>query len=156
MRHAPVSVSMVLALLAACGDDRGTPPIDGAARDGAVVDAPAIDAPAIDARVIDATSIDAAPSTVVEVPCAGATIASEVSAPGFAFTISRSSITVNSVVRFTMPGFHSAVSGATPGVADGTFRVGFNQVKCLRFTAAGSFPFWCDPHQFTGALTVTP
>lgn len=142
---------MILGALVACGDDGGTLAIDAAPGDGAVVDAAAIDA-----RVIDALTIDAAPSTVVEVPCAGATIASEVSAPGFAFTISQSTVAVNSVVRFTMPGFHSAVSGATAGVDDGKFRVGFNQVKCLRFTRTGPFPFWCDPHQFTGSITVTP
>ena len=132
-----------LSLLVACGDDGGsTLPIDAPV----AIDAPGtIDAPA---------TIDAAPSTVVEVPCTGATIASEVSAPGFSFTITDASIAVDAIVRFTMPSVHSAVSGSPAGTADGQFAVGFSETKCLRFTAAGTFPFWCNPHQFTGTITV--
>ncbi|MBK7078643.1 MAG: hypothetical protein IPH44_40890 [Myxococcales bacterium] len=137
-------------LLVACGDDGGsTPPIDAPVS----IDAPgAVDAPAtIDAPV----AIDApAATTVVEVPCAGATIASEVSAPGFQFTITDSTIAVDAIVRFTMPLSHSAVSGSPAGTNDGKFTVSFNETKCLRFTAAGTFPFWCNPHQFTGSITV--
>ncbi len=130
------SVLSLVVLAAACGSDDAQT---------------SVDAP----RAIDA-AVDAPVSSVVEVPCAGATIASEVSAPGFSFTISQASIARNAVVRFTMPAVHSVVSGNTPGVDDGQFAVDFNAVKCLRFTAAGNFGFWCNPHQFTGALTVTP
>jgi plastocyanin len=137
-------------LLAACGDDGGSTPIDAALADGFLIDAPV----AIDGAGPDAPSPDAAPSTVVEVPCAGATIASEVTAPGFSFTITDSTIAVDAIVRFTMPLSHSAVSGSPAGTADGQFMVGFNETKCLRFTAAGTFPFWCNPHQFTGSITV--
>jgi plastocyanin len=91
---------------------------------------------------------------VTEVACAGATIASEVSAPGFAFTITVPTIAVDAVVRFTMPATHSAVSGSPAGTDDGKFSVGFSTTKCFRFTAAGSYPFWCNPHQFTGTITV--
>ena len=138
MRRIFASLLASSCALVACGDDGGsTPPIDAPA----TVDAPAtIDAPAV--------------TTVVEVPCAGATIASEVTAPGFAFTITDSTIAVDAIVRFTMPGSHSAVSGSPAGTADGKFTVSFNETKCLRFTAAGTYPFWCNPHQFTGSLTV--
>ena len=147
---------------AGCSDDGVTTPID-AALDAAVVDAHIVDAATIDAAAIDAgldaRPIDAAPATVVVVPCAGANIASDVSAPGFAYIITDSTIAVNAIARFTMPGIHNAISGTVNGgvpTADGQFRVEFNQVKCLRFTTAGSFPFYCVPHQFTGALTVGP
>ena len=158
-----------LIALFACGDDHTHTPaidapavvdaavtIDAAAADAPSADAATVDAPtATDARIVDApVAIDAA-AAVVEVPCP-ASVASEVTAPGFAFTITDSTVAVGAVVRFTMPASHSAVSGATPGVADGLFTVGFNQTKCLRFTVAGTYPFWCNPHQFTGSITVGP
>lgn len=128
-------------LVVACGDDGGsTPPIDAPA---------AIDAPATDAPTTDAPA-----ATVVEVACAGATIASEVTAPGFSFTITDPTIAVDAIVRFSMPGSHSAVSGSPAGTSDGQFTVSFNETKCFRFTAAGTYPFWCNPHQFTGTITV--
>jgi plastocyanin len=129
-------------LVVACGDDGGSSP---------PIDAPA----AIDAPVTIDAAIDAPAATgVTEVACAGATIASEVSAPGFAFTITVPTIAVDAVVRFTMPATHSAVSGSPAGTDDGKFSVGFSTTKCFRFTAAGSYPFWCNPHQFTGTITV--
>jgi plastocyanin len=143
MKQSSLASILALALLglAACDDDGGTP-----------IDAPLIDGVSIDTPGIDAPTIDSRPSTVMVVTCP-ATVASEVSAPGFAFTITDATINVGDVVRFTMPGFHSAVSGP-PGQPDGIFRVDFNQTACLQFTAAGSFPFYCDPHQFTATITV--
>lgn len=138
----------VMGLAAACGDD-----------DGTVVDAPAIDAPSIDGitadAAIDAVAIDGAPSTVqvVACPASAGEIASEVSAPGFAFTVTEPLITTGDIVRFTMPGSHSVISGP-PGTPDGKFTVGFNAVVCLRFTTPGDYPFYCNPHQFTASLGV--
>lgn len=143
-----LSIALISVVAACGGDDDTTPPIDApVGLDGSPGDAPVSP---------DAASVDAAPSVVQEVACAGATIASEVSAPGFSFTITQASVPVNSVVRFTMPGSHSAVSGETAGVDDGQFTVSFNETKCLRFTAAGTYGFWCNPHGFTGSITVTP
>ncbi len=150
---------LITTLLAGCGDDGSGPtPIDAAVIDAAAIDAAAIDARPIDAG-LDARMIDAAPATVVVVPCAGAAIASDVTAPGFAYTITDNTVAVNAIVRFTMPGIHNAISGTVSGgmgTADGQFRVDFSQTKCLRFTAAGTFPFYCGPHLFTGSLTVGP
>jgi plastocyanin len=36
----------------------------------------------------------------------------------------------------------------------GLFRVDFGATACLKFTAAGSFPFKCEPHQFVGTVVV--
>lgn len=150
---------MTTALLGlfACGDDGGTvidAPLDAVAGDGGV-DAPAV----VDARVVDARVVDAAPSTVMVVTCpAQGGIASEVTAPNFAFTITDATITTGDIVRFTMPGSHNAASGTVTGgvpAPDGKFIVGFGATVCLQFTAPGTFPFYCEPHQFTGTLTVS-
>jgi plastocyanin len=174
-----LACASLFAIAAGCGDDGGGTPIDAAVVDvgppdsfadappdgpadasppDSFADAPppdgSADAPGLDAPGLDAPGLDAASSSVVVVPCAGAAIASEVTAPGFSFTITDSTIAVDAVVRFTMPGSHSVVSGSPAGTADGQFTVGFNATKCLRFTAAGTYPFWCNPHQFTGSITV--
>lgn len=135
-----------------CSDDDATV-IDAALIDAALVDTPLMDCclPSPDAAV-DAP----APSTVVEVPCAGANPVVTITAPGFAFTPMTANISVGQVVQFQMPATHSAVSGAPAGTSDGQFTVGFDQQKCLRFTAAGVFPYWCNPHQFTATITVLP
>ncbi|MBK9034554.1 MAG: hypothetical protein IPL61_25355 [Myxococcales bacterium] len=148
--------ALILSSIVACGSDDTTTPIDAPSGgpDAADGDAMARDA----SEGFDGPGPDAAASSVVEVPCAGATIASEVTAPGpgFNFVITQATIASGAVVRFMMPGVHSAVSGNTPGVADGLFSVGFSETKCFQFTAAGTFGFWCNPHQFTGSITVTP
>jgi len=121
-------------VLAACGDDGGTSPADGPSQQ------------------------DSAASSVAEVDCASVTPDATVvvsSATGTAaYDPMTTNISVNGVVKFTMPGSHSAVSGSPPGTADGKFRVNFNETKCLRFTEAGTYPFWCDPHHFMGSIVV--
>lgn len=146
--------ALILSSIVACGGDDTSPSIDAPSGgpDAADGDAMARDA----SEAFDGPGPDAAASSVVEVPCAGAMIASEVTAPGFSFTITQATIARGAVVRFMMPGVHSVVSGNTAGVDDGLFSVAFNQTKCLQFTAAGTFGFWCNPHQFTGSITVTP
>src|SRR5262245_28763655 len=128
-----VTLVLVAALgLAACGDDGGTtPPADGPS--------PQDSPPA---------------SSVTEVDCASVTPAAEVKTSGFAYDPGTTNISVNGVVQFMMPGSHSAVSGPPAGTADGKFRVNFNDTKCLRFTEAGTYPFWCDPHHFVGMVIV--
>lgn len=150
-------VAMILGVgLVGCDGDDGQP-IDAAPPDCNCVDTPIVDAldapPTVDA--LDAPlPIDAPPAQVQIVSCIGAQIAADVSAPGFAFTITPdNTIGVGQVARFTMPGTHSAVSGP-PGQPDGLFTVGFNQTVCIRFNSAGTIPFYCNPHQFTGSLVV--
>lgn len=151
-------VSALSTLLAAtgCSDDAATvidaPLVDAALTDTSVSDTSVSDGPIVP----DALPVDATPSTVVEVPCVGANPVVTITAPGFAFMPMAATIGVGQVVQFQMPGTHSAVSGTPAGVSDGQFSVGFNQQKCLRFTAAGVFPYWCNPHQFTATITVAP
>lgn len=142
-------LSLFTAVAACGGDDTSTPPIDAAGNpDGASIDSPTV--------TPDAASPDAAPSVVQEVACAGASIASTVTTLGSSYSITQASVPLNSVVQFTMPGSHNAVSGETAGTADGQFLVNFGETKCLRFTAAATYGFFCGPHQFTGSITVTP
>ena len=151
MKHClPLAFSL---LLVACGDnddgDDNTPPIDSAT-DSPTSDGPDIDAP-IDGPAIDAP-IDA-PSSVQVIPnCTGIPVGQEdhviTVSMGSAFSPQNSTIQVNDVVRFEPGGFHDIDS-------PGNFDTPPNQVSCLRFTAAGTFPIQCSIHQFTGSITVT-
>lgn len=150
-------VTALSTLIAATGCSDDAVVIDAALIDAALVDAALNDCclPTTDAPV-DAPVDAPAPSTVVEVPCTGANPVVTITAPGFAFTPMTANISVGQIVQFQMPATHSAVSGTPAGTSDGQFTVGFNQQKCLRFTAAGVFPYWCNPHQFTATITVLP
>lgn len=142
---------------AACADDEFQPPpsIDAAAVDAAInADAPDLDAPAIDA--IDATPVDAptdAASSVVTVQCPGNPDL-EISAATGAYVPMTATIAVNAIVRFT-PGSsgHDMVSGTAPN-GNGLFDTVAGDTTCLRFTAAGTFPFFCQIHGFSGTITV--
>ena len=100
---------------------------------------------------------DAKPSSVKVLATCPATPDSTVTvnAGGTAFVVSNATIPVNGVVHFSLgpTAFHDAASG-TGGVADGTFKVGFGGDECLQFTAAGTFPFFCEAHLFAATITV--
>ena len=59
----------------------------------------------------------------------------------------------NAVVKFTMAGTHD-VAPNTIGTSDPGLVVGFGQTKCLKFTEAGTFGFFCSAHSFAGTITV--
>lgn len=157
-----VVASMLFA--AACADDEVTPPaIDAATIDSAGCgdcDAPN-DASETDAAT-DATPIDArvdAMSTVAVVQCPGnpaLVVGINGAEDGYTFVPTTPTISVNDIVKFDPAGtFHNMVSGSG-GNEDGLFSTPTSQVTCLRFTAAGTFPFFCNIHFFTGTITVTP
>jgi len=93
-------------------------------------------------------AVDAPTSSVQRVDCATSTPTVTVTAPGFAFSPAASTITAGQVVQFMMPATHNAVSDS------GLFRVEFNTSACFKFTSAGTFGFHCEPHLFTGSITV--
>ncbi|HUQ02432.1 MAG TPA: hypothetical protein VM261_08045 [Kofleriaceae bacterium] len=144
--------------VAACADDEFRPPpsVD-AATDAASIDAPPdLDATTIDA--IDATPVDAridAMSTVNVVQCPGnPDLTIGINSGGTAFMPNTGTISVNGVVRFDPNGTsHNMVSGTLPN-GDGQFGTPTGQVTCLRFTVAGTYPYFCSLHSFTGTLTV--
>jgi hypothetical protein len=120
----PLPALILIAAVAACGGN-GDP--------GGGIDAP--------------PQPDGPPSSVVEVACAGATIAETVVTAGNSYSPDAVTIDVGDVVRFN--------PGATHDVNGGShFRVGIAGDACFRFDEAGVFPFFCTPHQFTGMVTV--
>ena len=134
-------LSVVLVLLVGCGDDSG----GGTRHDAAVVS---------DARV-DATVVDAAPDAqqfVNTVTCP-ATPNAEIGVTSGAFVQPQTTITQNQIIRFTMDQFHTAKPALT-GTTDPGISVNQSQVKCLQFTATGTFNFRCSIHGFTGSVIV--
>ncbi|MFT3693654.1 MAG: plastocyanin/azurin family copper-binding protein [Kofleriaceae bacterium] len=61
------------------------------------------------------------------------------------------SVHVGDMVEFQMPANHNVRpgTGVDPGLT-----VDFGQDVCLKFTTAGTYNFYCQPHGFTGTLTV--
>jgi len=128
------SLACALVLLAACSDDGGT----------TLPDAPAnIDAPGNTA-------------TVMEVSCTGITPAAMVvtTDASFSFMPMATTITVGQVVRFTTSTSHNVAPNPSAPKTDPGLAVGFNKTACLKFTAAGTFGFFCQPHGFVGTITV--
>jgi plastocyanin len=96
-----------------------------------------------------------ASSTVQALSCSGITPAATVTVTGttsFMFSPMTVSIHPNDVVRFMTSSFHPVQSG-TPSAPDGKFGPTSGD-NCFKFTAAGTFPFFCNVHLFTGTVTV--
>ncbi len=129
MTYRSIAISF---LLAACGDDGGTGPIDSSV-----------------------TVDTAASATVMEVSCTGITATASVVTTDqqSSYTPMATTITAGQVVKFTTSFTHdvkpNSLSHSDPGLV-----VGFNKVACLKFTAAGTFNFLCSNHGFVGAITV--
>lgn len=111
--------------LAACGGDDG----------GGVIDAP--------------SGIDGPPLMASEVSCAGVN-APVIMTTGFAYNPASTTVTLDTVVKFTMPIDHNAISN------DGLFTADFSSDTCVRFESVGTFRFHCGPHAFIGTVVVTP
>ena len=91
---------------------------------------------------------------VVEVTCpATADGAVTVNASGDAYVPKTQTVPLNAVVKFTMTGGHDATPN-TLTTTDPGLKVGLGQTKCLKFTATGTFGFFCSPHGFNGTVTV--
>ena len=97
---------------------------------------------------------DAAAATVTTVTCPATPAATITAMDGTnAFMPTGVSISVGQVVKFTMPGTHNVVPNPLKPT-DAGLQVNFNETKCLMFTKAGSFGFYCMPHGFPGTVTV--
>src|SRR5512142_3169695 len=69
------------------------------------------------------------------------------------YTPATQTVPVNAVVKFVMPSAHN-VAPNTLTTTDPGLSVGFGETKCLKFTQAGTFGFFCTAHSFTGTITV--
>jgi plastocyanin len=97
----------------------------------------------------DGATIDATANTdVVEVDCAGATIAATITTMGFAYLPATQTVSVGDIVEF------APLTGHDVNDANGAFHVGFGGDACFRFDAADTYTFHCSAHDFTGTLTV--
>jgi len=118
-------ISLALVFAAACGGGGSTP---------------SIDAPASGNKV---TTVDCATNAPT------ATVATQ----NFTFTPATTTIAVGQVVKFQLESVHDVVPDPTTAT-DAGLTVGFGATACLKFTAAGTFGFKCDPHGFKGSITV--
>ena len=127
-----IRFAAVALLLAACGGDDGG---------GGTADAP---------------GMGDAPSTnkVVTVTCPGTPDAMVgISTGGTAYNPMMTTVPVNAVVKFVMTATHDAKPN-TLTTTDPGLTVGFGETKCLKFTATGTFGFFCTAHSFAGTITV--
>lgn len=122
-----LSLALSLCLAAACGGGSSSSP----------------DAPV--------SGIDSAPAEVEVVACTGVTPAATVTVVNFQFSPSATTINVGDVVHLMPTASHPTASGSG-GTPDGKFNVSSD--ACLKFTKAGTYPFYCIPHGFTGTITV--
>lgn len=123
-------LGLTLMLLAACGgDDGGTPATPDAAGSGSSNKVVAVTCPsAVDGMVT-------------------------VNAGGTAFSPMTQTVPANAVVKFVMTATHNAAPN-TQTTTDPGLNVGFGETKCLKFTTAGTFGFFCSAHGFSGTITV--
>ncbi|HUQ03013.1 MAG TPA: hypothetical protein VM261_10980 [Kofleriaceae bacterium] len=126
MRRPLLSSIFGVFLVAGCGGDDGG---------GSAIDA--------------APGIDGPPLMASEVSCAGVTTP-VIMTSGFAFSPATTTVALNTVVKFTMPVDHNAISN------DGLFTAEFNGDTCVRFESVGTFRFHCGPHTFPGSVVVAP
>ncbi len=129
MTYRLIAISL---LLAACGDDGGSGPLDSSVP---------IDSPAA--------------ATVMEVSCTGITPNATVttSEQTNSYAPMATTITVGQVVQFTTSFTHD-VKPNSLSHSDRGLVVGFSKTACLKFTVAGTFNFLCSNHGFVGSITV--
>jgi plastocyanin len=103
-------------------------------------------------------SPDAVPSSVEVLACEGVTPVRRIktrTTGGVGFDPTETTIDVDQVIVFEPSSFHDMVSG-TPASRDGLFDSGEpGDTACLRFSVAGTFPFFCSVHSsMRGTVTV--
>jgi plastocyanin len=145
LRPSPIAVLA----LAACSTSSSTGPNPNPDASNTPVDARGDGTLPVDA----APDAPPAPAAVVAVPCP-ATPAGSITATNNrdAYVPDSVTITVNQVVKFTMPSDHNVTPDST--MSDPGLRVDYSETKCLMFTRTGTFGFHCVPHLFTGTVIV--
>lgn len=121
-----ISLALAFVVVAACGGGGSTPSIDAPASGG---------------------------NKVTTVDCATNAPTATVATQNFMFTPAATTIAVGQVVKFQLESVHDVVPD-TSTTTDPGLAVGFGATACLKFTAAGTFGFKCQPHGFKGTITV--
>jgi plastocyanin len=127
---------LLMSVLAACSSDSGS-------------------TTKMDAPGSGSGSGSGAGNKVTTVACAGATIAATVTTgvpTEMKYTPMATTITAGQIVEFKMGGAHNVRPSLTTG--DPGLRVEFGADTCLKFSSTGTFGFYCQPHGFTGTITV--
>jgi plastocyanin len=104
----------------------------------------------------DASMADGSGSSnkVVTVTCpATADAEVTISSGGSAYSPMASTVPINAVVKFIMTATHDAKPNPQT-TTDPGLSVDFGETKCLKFTASGTFGFYCSAHGFAGTVTV--
>lgn len=122
-----------LILLAACGGDSGSTPVDAAVQ------------------------ADAGPPSVKTVTCPAAGAASTITTMGAAeqgkYVPMSVTISIGGIVQFVMPAEHNVAPYLTKPTDPG-LKVDFGATACLEFDKAGTFSFMCSSHGFSGTVVV--
>jgi plastocyanin len=108
-----------------------------------------------DGQTPDAKMVDAA-VRVVEIGCPAtpdATITEMDTSSSF--SPMASTIPLNGIAKFVTSSTHNVVPNPLNN-PEPALTVGFNMTKCFKFTVAGTYGFMCQPHGFTGTITVNP
>ena len=126
-----IRLALVALVVAACGGDDG----------GGTPDARMADAPMNTNKVQTVTCPTTADAMVT------------VNAGGSAYVPMTQTVAVNAIVKFVMTPTHDAkpntLTTTDPGIV-----VDFGATKCLKFTQAGTYGFFCTAHSFAGTITV--
>jgi plastocyanin len=125
-------IALAALVCAACGGDDGG---------GGTPDAATADTNTNTSKVQAVTCPTTADATVT------------VNTAGDSYTPKDTTIPVSAVVKFVMTAGHDAqpnpLTTSDPGLT-----VGFAETKCLKFTATGTYGFYCTNHSFAGTVTV--
>lgn len=99
--------------------------------------------------------IDASNNKVVPVTCPTGTVPTVTTVNGTDayMPMATMNVAVDGIVKFVMSSLHN-VAPNTIGTSDPGLTVGFGQTKCLKFTATGTFSFFCTSHSFAGTVSV--
>lgn len=101
-------------------------------------------------------NVDANTNKVVEVTCPGSPDATvmAINTNDTSYLPMATTISVNGVVRFEISSHHDVTPNPLAATTDPGLVVASAETKCLRFTEAGTYGFFCTPHGFTGTITV--
>lgn len=102
-----------------------------------------------------AVTVDANTDKVREIGCPASPAATVMTVDTVdAYSPMSSTISVNGIVKFVISSAHDVTPNPIGGTTDPGLVVASDTTKCLQFTQAGTYNFYCTPHGFTGSIVV--